>query len=463
MNASRVADEPLHILVLHHMGDPTKAPHFLLKHVHCLQQYAPEHAYVYHDAALPVPAFVKDIAFDGVVLDVTLLALRWADAEYFARVREDLRFLTDTSAFKIALPQDEYDCSELLDDWLCEMRVDLVHSVIDAHWDILYPRYHRLGRIELGFTGYLDEASFVGAPSARPWEQRRVDVGYRAQRILPHFGRMGETKVRIGDRFLRAATGTDLVCDIVVGEQGTILGTRWLDFLGDCRFVLGSNSGSSLLDPRGEIRRNVRAYCLAHPNWTFEEVESQTFAGQDDKYEFTALSPRVIEAAATMTGQILVRGPYSGILRPWEHYIPLDADCGNFDEVYRAMRDHSLVTRMIQACREALLSEPRLRHTGLAARLTEAIRNRSRSTGIARPAGAAMAAVRARYRAEVEPLYPRLWRASERRRRIERRIERLSPALLPLVRKAYRWARDHSLVPSLSLRDAAHRPRPPLP
>jgi hypothetical protein len=69
-----------------------------------------------------------------------------------------------------------------------------------------------------------------------------------------------------------------------------------------------------------------------------------------DKYNFTAISPRNIEAAFTLTGQILVEGPYSGILEPWVDYIPLKPDGSNFDEVYEAIIDKKFAIQVIQNC-----------------------------------------------------------------------------------------------------------------
>jgi hypothetical protein len=69
-----------------------------------------------------------------------------------------------------------------------------------------------------------------------------------------------------------------------------------------------------------------------------------------DKYNFTAISPRNIEAAFTLTGQILVEGPYSGILEPWVDYIPLKPDGSNFDDVYEAIVDKKFAMQLIQNC-----------------------------------------------------------------------------------------------------------------
>jgi hypothetical protein len=75
------------------------------------------------------------------------------------------------------------------------------------------------------------------------------------------------------------------------------------------------------------------------PDAPFEEVEKNCFPGLDGKYNFTAISPRVLEAAMLGSAQILVDGEYSGIVKPGEHFIPIRPDASNFPEVLDAMAD----------------------------------------------------------------------------------------------------------------------------
>lgn len=363
-------DAKLNILVLHQLGNPEIARYFLLKHVFFLRNHFPQHNYIYHDLTLPIPDFIRDAEFDGVVLDFTALQWRNKTLDVFEKVKEDVfAFLKDRRSFKIAMPQDEYDSSELLDDWMCELGVDVVYSVIDGHWDILYPKYSRSGEIRLGFTGYIDDTHVAQGENAKPFLERTIDVGYRARKVPYSFGSIGETKSRIGEKFLAASARSGLRCDISTREEDTLLGAKWMEFIDDCKFTLGSNSGSSLLDPRGDIRRNVHQYCLKHPQATFEEVEALFFRGLDGKYEFTAISPRIFEAGLQRSGQILVKGGYSGIIKPWEHYIPLEKDCSNFGEVHDAMRDTAFVQKMIENCHVTLRDSKALRYDHQAAEI----------------------------------------------------------------------------------------------
>lgn len=350
----------LNILVLHSLGDKKEAPFFLKNQVFMLQKYQPENNYLYHDVALPLPSYVKDFDFDLILLDVTMLCARWSSNSKFEKLKEEYAFVKDSNAIKIAFPQDEYDCSKILDDWMVEWKVDIVYSVISDNWSILYPRYHSVGCIKLAFTGYIDE-SLIDWPK-KTFDSRSLDIGYRAKNLLPYFGRIGQIKSSIAYELLKKTSAIkNLNLDIAVGDKSTLYGKDWLDFINNSKFTLGTNSGSSLLDPTGVIQKKVRKFLFKNPKASFEEVEAQCFPAEDGIYEFTAISPRVMEAALLNSCQILVEGRYSDFMVPWENYIPIKPDASNWDEVYLAMSDYSYVQKIIKETRLKILDTKELR------------------------------------------------------------------------------------------------------
>ena len=422
--------DKLNILVLHALGDPEQQPTFLPKHVFCLSNHAPNHNYLYHDVSLDLPPYVKETNFHSIILDVTFLCYRWANTETFCRLKSKYDFVRQSEAVKIALPQDEYDCNELLDDWMCEWKVDVIVSVLPRNWDVLYPKYSQQGRIVLGYTGYIDNSLISVEP--KPQVARRTDIGYRARKLPPYFGRLGEEKWKVGVAVKAVASSYGFLTDIVLGDAGTLLGSSWLDFINDSRFTLGSNSGSSLLDPRGEIQRRVRTYLRRYPRASFEEVEERFFKGLDGKYRFTAISPRVLEAAALNSCQILVQGDYSGVIDPWEHYIPIRSDGADFADVANAMRDAELVKRMILNCRSAVLDKKALRYSSKAERLLDFVVEFVDKKRVQSSANSVEATLR-RYQIEMIPKYKINWRFRAVKKRIRLKLERY-PYVLNLIR-----------------------------
>lgn len=422
--------DKLNILVLHRLGNPELAPNFLRHHVFSLKTNFPDHNYIYHDTVLSLPDYVRDTVFDAIILDVTFLCARWLPVAVFTSIKNEYGFVKYSDAVKIAFPQDEYDCNELLDDWMCDWGVDVVFSVISSHWDVLYPQYHKIGCIKLGYTGYIDETLI--SMECKPFANRVIDIGYRARKLPPYFGRIGETKWTIGRDVELHGKRAGLTTDIVLGDQGTLHGGAWLDFINNCKFTLGTNSGSSLLDPRGDIQQRVRAYLKKYPAASFEEIEERFFKGLDGRYSFTAISPRVLEAALLLSCQILVEGEYSGIIQPWEHYIPIRADASNFTDVLHAMRDQGLVERLIKNCKEVVLDTEDLRYKHKACKIIELIANRATDKRVTSSCDA-VRKIAGQYERDMARKYAEYWHRQAFRRQLVRFLDR-SPVVSRLVR-----------------------------
>ncbi|PKO30670.1 MAG: hypothetical protein CVU34_19275 [Betaproteobacteria bacterium HGW-Betaproteobacteria-7] len=386
---------------------------------------------------MALPAYVAEQHFDAIVLDVSFLTARWVGSDFFEARKSTYAFVRDSSAVKIAFPQDEYDCNELLDEWMCDWRVDVVFSVISSGWDVLYPRYHKLGDIRLGYTGYIDE-TLLDRP-IKPFARRPIDIGYRAKKLPPYFGRIGETKWTVGRDVALQAHRAGLKVDIELGDAGTLLGDAWLDFIGNSKFTLGANSGSSLLDPKGDIQRSVRSYLADYPEASFDEVEAACFPAMEGRYSFTAISPRVLEAALLNSAQILVDGEYSGIVKAGEHFIPIRPDASNFSEVLAAMSDVQAMERMTARCREAILSVEALRYSNKARMILDLVGDlASRKKSGADPEK--IEKVISRYIEEMQPRYKAHWRRQYFREKVARAVAPY-PVLYQALRSAARILR----------------------
>jgi len=60
------------------------------------------------------------------------------------------------------------------------------------------------------------------------------------------------------------------------------------------------------------------------------------------------ISPRAFEAAATRTLMILYPGEYSGVLVPWQHYLPLERDFSNFKTIVEILSDNRQVDEITE-------------------------------------------------------------------------------------------------------------------
>lgn len=352
----------LNVLILHRMGDPRYHREAIRALEYMIPECRTDINCIVHDFDLPFPEYLKEIEYHLIVLGPTFLCNRYHPLA-FARVLHEFDFIRESSACKVAMPQDDYDCSGVLDEWMVRWRVDLVYTVCPEHWDVLYPTYLKIGEVRLGYTGYISDSWIVAWKNPKPHSQRSVDVSYRASKLPANFGSLGRLKSDIAHRFLNLIPSGKMRLDISVETNDMIPGSQWHTFLENSRFCLVTASGSSLLDVNGGYRKKVNEFYLKYPKASFEEIERKCFPGQDGKYVFTAISPRNIEAALAETVQIATPGSYSGLMHPLEHYIPLNEDCSNISDVLVMMADQDVVERIKQKCKEVILAEPRLRRT----------------------------------------------------------------------------------------------------
>ncbi len=331
-----------------------------------------------HSIYMPVTQTLKRQRFDAIILDTTFLCWRWARPrnETFDWLLDTFEFVARSEAVKVAFPQDEYDHSEVLDDWLADWRVDLVCSVCFEHRNVFYKRTVNQAEIFEGLTGYIDDADIaITRRFSKPFAERSIDIGYRARHLPALFGSFGRMKSELGER-VKAARKRGYVLDISSRPADTFLGDEWLKFLGDCRFTLGCESGSSLLDPRGNVRLRIEEFMSQRPNASFEEIEAACFPGMDGIHRFSAISPRLFESTIAGSCQILVQGRYLDLLKPGEHYIPIAPDLSNVEGIFEWMADDKANKDRIQACRDVLLKNPQLTYRGFAADLLQKIGHR---------------------------------------------------------------------------------------
>jgi len=360
------------ILLLHGIRDLQSLRRTTLNQSFCLLKHAPEHEYTLHCFGQTVGSELRERDFDAIVIDTTFLWYRWArPRSVLAELMEEYQFVGDSHAAKVALPQDDYDHAEILDQWLAAWRVDAIFSPLAKHAALLFPLAALRARVLPCFAGHLDPADReIASCFNRPFEAREIDVGYRAAKLPAQFGRIGRVKSEIGQRFVQAlGPNHGLRLDISIDPRGVLSGERWLHFLCNSRFTLGSASGSSLLDPQGRIMDAVRDYERDHPGASFEEIEAACFPGQDGERELAGIGPRNIETALAESCQILVPSAHLAPFEPNVHYISLASDCSNIADVRRQMRDTTLVKQRISAALELVCETPSFRTENLTQRI----------------------------------------------------------------------------------------------
>lgn len=353
--AIRMSDR-LNILILHKMGDPRTWRESVAELELAFPRYAPEHNYLIHNAVVPLPEHVKNFEFDAIILNSTFLCNVFSPERLY-KMKNDYRFLNRTTALKIALPQDDYYCSEELDNLMLEWKIDILHTVCPKYWHILYPRFMTQGgKIDLGYTGYVTPLMRKRALSPKKRDERLYDVVYRASGKPSFPNKLATVKAELGNIFLQHFSDQPWKMDISNSDSKTIHGSSWWDFIENSRCVLGANSGSSNLIRNHDIVRSIASYINDNPFATDDEILKACLEPEDREILFTAISPRVLEAGLLNTVQILVTGEYSGLIKPWEDFVPLQENCSNREEIICIVKDKALQEKIALSCKEKLLS-----------------------------------------------------------------------------------------------------------
>ncbi len=256
-----------------------------------------------------------------------------------------LEFLDNAkSSYKIAFFQDEYYYCAQRYQFIDRHRIDCVYTLVEpGHWEAAYGSRTHGPALVYTIPGYVsDDLVRLARSHGRPDSARRIDVGYRARSLPFYMGRGAQEKREIGLRFRELVQDRGLVVDIEVDEPSRLYGARWIQFVADCRAMLGVEAGVSIFDTDDVVRVAAEELVRARPGITFQEMSDLLLAEWEDNIPYRTVSPRHFEAAAFRVGQILFEGRYSGVLQPDLHYLSLRKDFSNLDDVLRQLADVDL-------------------------------------------------------------------------------------------------------------------------
>ena len=195
-------------------------------------------------------------------------------------------------------------------------------------------------------TGYINPKNLKPENKIIATKDRKIDIGYRARDNPFWLGKFSLIKSEIANIFLENKR-KNLNLDISIKPEDIIFGTKWFDFIENCKFMIGVESGASLHDPKGKIKAKVESYVNDNPNASFKKVSELFFEDRDGNLNCKAISPRIFEAICLKTCLILTEGSYNGILKPNYHYIPLKSDFSNIEEIFDLLEDKSNIQEII--------------------------------------------------------------------------------------------------------------------
>jgi hypothetical protein len=306
-----------------------------------------------------------------------------------------VRAVLSFRGLKIAIAQDEYDRTGVLRSTIRRLGFHVfLTSVPEEFWPLVYPTIQLPGvALRNVLTGYVPETN--PERQIKPLSDRSIPIGYRGRQIGARYGRLGFEKYEIGRYMAQLCDDLHQHHNIRTDEASRIYGEDWFTFVGDCRTMLGTESGSNAFDFDQELEREYERLQALHgrpPEFSEFADFVEPFERQ---FDIGQISPRVFECAAMGTPMILFRGRYSGAIEPDVHYIPLEKDFSNARDVIARLDDFDYLRGFAERAHQHLIASGRYSYGALNSVIESAIeefypkvaadRERQHRLSIARP------------------------------------------------------------------------------
>ena len=315
---------------------------------------------------LPASMKMQQDRWDIIVITSTVLSDVHTPLTY-NRLKTHLKFLEKSNAFKVVLPQDEYYCPENLEELFTNWRINyLVTLDYDQHKRI-YPKIslNNVIKFKQGYTFYNSELykQINDLNFHKNLRDRPFDIVYRAHKPI-YANNFAEQKYDISEKLettikmKRKILRTNIAGNI-------IMGSNWPTFLSNSKTVIGSSSGSNLILRNIEIIEKTRNFITQHNRQPNLIELADMGVNADDYGNFTVISPRNMEAAATGTVQILVKGQYSKFLIPGVDYIETNSEFTNFEYINDCLNDIDFLDSIRHSAWQRLNSKTELRFENL--------------------------------------------------------------------------------------------------
>ncbi len=343
--------DKISVVILHALRDDSRQT--TVNHALCFSRYFSASEVTYVNIFGVIPKLSK---FDLVVVTYELVALR--NLPIWKLLVKRMAPILEAARFRIAMPQDDYSRCDVLDSFIVNQKFDAVFTPITRDLEQLYPRAVRAGiQFHEAFTGYFELSDWSRLETfSRPFRDRSIDVGQRVRHLPPQLGTAAGIKGQLAIDFGNAAKNQGFVCDVSTRSEDVLLGDDWWRFLGNMKFTVSRRGGASMADPTGRLADRVRRYQMRHPEASMAEIAKRVSMKGGRIGDFSAISPRLFEAAALGVCQILEPDNYVDGFLPGVHYIPIEADLSNVDQVFETMRDLDRCEEIVNASQDLLLT-----------------------------------------------------------------------------------------------------------
>ncbi len=267
-------------------------------------------------------------------------------------IRRERRF----TGQKILFIQDEYNNTDAAQDVINYVGYDFVFSCVNGNYlDHFYPKIDRTQtRFYHVLTGYTTEPT-LDLDRLKPPDRRPIDISYRGRSLGPEYGFLGQLKSDFPRMIESHFRKSRFQLDISVRDEDRLYGLAWTRFLEDSRVVLGTPSGSNVIDRSGKLARKVQR--LRQQGKSDLDIYTLHVKDLELPGSMNQISPRIFEAIAHGSALCLYHDKYSGVLEPYRHFLPIYDDYSNLAELEELLsRPKELELMRVNAFNEIIRS-----------------------------------------------------------------------------------------------------------
>ena len=247
---------------------------------------------------------------------------------------------------KIVIIQDEYRWINRIIKEMVYLNVDCIVSLLDKeNINKVYNHPQLENKLMVStLAGYVSN-NWINRDVPKISE-RKKHIIYRGNNLPFWLGNGAHEKSVLSEKILENFDDIGLNLDVSSNPGDRIYGKDWLDFMKSGKCVIGLEGGASIFDFDGSIEKKVRKFQSENPKATYEKIHREYLSRFEDKVYYRMITPRSFEAIAMKTVQVLYPGKYSGILEPWKHYLPINRDFSNLNEVISAIKNDDFLQKM---------------------------------------------------------------------------------------------------------------------
>ncbi len=180
-----------------------------------------------------------------------------------------------------------------------------------------------------------------------PINKKEVLIFYRGRNLHYSYGTLGYDKIHIGKKMKEYCDRNKIKnINIEWEEDKRIYGDDWFKILSNSKVTLATESGCKIFDETEQLIKNIDDKLKINPNYSYEEAEKDFSLKKLEKYNTCGTSPKMFEAVCLGTVLIMYPGNYAGIFKKDIHYIELQKDFSNIEDVMKKVNDDEFLQNM---------------------------------------------------------------------------------------------------------------------